>query len=243
MLNKKDLVIRTNKKTALILLVFTHISSHAKVRILYTAALVQNDFKTREKEYIKSLKILNKYGYNPYIVEAIQGKGPSFLDNYSDRVFYSKKHDFGIKSIKNKGINEAKTMLDALHYFNFDDNDIIIKITGRYFLENNSFLKFVEKNSQQDVIIKTIYNKSFRSRDNPDGIWPITGLFAMRCKYLKEMLINLDYEYMEKHFSYIEAEMFKFLSKNSKRIKITYSKDLNLVARVIGDGRPSLVRL
>ena len=94
--------------------------SLSQLRIVCTAALLQDKFEMRKNEYIKCFQILAMYGYkNPYIIEALKGKGPTFLDRYSSNVFYSKAHDFNVKDIRNKGINEARTLLDGFKHFNF----------------------------------------------------------------------------------------------------------------------------
>lgn len=200
-----------------------------ELKILYTAALLKNNYEERKKEYITCLDILSKYGFkNPYIVEAIQGTGPSFFDKYSTNVFYSKVHDFNVKDIANKGINEARTMLDAINHFNFNPNDMIMKITGRYYFVSDKFIKLVKQNPDVDIFVKVISN----------GTWAITGCFAIRAHYLKDMIENLDYVHMEKNNSYIEAEFASYLNKiiKTKNPKIKYVDMIDLAGLMIGNG-------
>ena len=100
-------------------------STKAEVRVILTAALTNNHFELRKNQYIKSLDILSSYDYqNPYIVEALKKTGPTFLDEYSTNVFYSTCNN---PSLKNHGVNEARSLLEALNYFEFADDDIILK--------------------------------------------------------------------------------------------------------------------
>jgi hypothetical protein len=120
---------------------------NAEMRIILTAALTDNCFEFRKNQYIESLSILAKYGYkNPYIVEAIRTPGPTFLDDYSTNVFYATCNN---PSIRNLGANEARTLLEALEYFQFADDDMILKLTGRYQLFSDRLIKIVEKNQHK----------------------------------------------------------------------------------------------
>lgn len=217
------------------------------LRIVSTAALINDDYSHRKSEYIDSILMLNKFGYEPYVIEAILTTGPSFLDDYCKNVFYSKNHDFSVTDIRNKGINEARTLIDGLNYFDFHSDDMIIKLTGRYLLKSDKFIKLVEDNPDVDVFIKYIYMKSQKSPTNTNGAWPITCCFAMRCCYMKDMLESLDYQKMEQDFSYLEHEVYKYLQRklqDESGIKIKLVPKLNLSARVIGDGhRHSILEL
>jgi hypothetical protein len=211
------------------------------LRIVSTAALISDDYSSRKSEYIESILRLNKFGYDPYIIEAILSTGPSFLDDYCQNVFYSKAHDFSVTDIRNKGINEARTLIDGLNYFDFHPDDMIIKLTGRYLLKSDQFIKQVENNPDIDVFIKYIHLDYIKSPTNEDGSWPITAIFAMRFCYMIEMLESLDYQKMEQNFSYLENEVYKYLERklqDGSGIRIKQVPILNLTARVIGDGRP-----
>ncbi len=209
------------------------------VRIVSTAALINDNYEQRKTEYIESLLLLNKFGYEPYIIEAILTTGPSFLDDYCRNVFYSKEHDFNVTDIRNKGINEARTLIDGLNHYGFDPDDMIIKLTGRYLLRSDQFIKLVEDNPDTDVFIKCLYFDIFKTPTNPDGTWPLTAMFAMRCSYMKEFIDGLDYKKMERDFSYLEKEVYEFLQRklqDGSGIKITQVPTLDLSARVIGGG-------
>lgn len=210
--------------------------SLSTLRIVCTAALIDDKFDMRKTEYIKCFKALANYGYtNPYIIEAIKGQGPTFLDNYSTNVFYSQAHDFTIKDIRNKGINEARTMLDGFNHFKFHPNDMLLKLTGRYHLKSDKFIQLIRKNPHVDIFVKLIHNKT----------WPITGCFAMRYRYFKDMLETLDYKHMEANFIYLEAKVMDYINKllETPSVKIMFVKKLDLSANIMGSGHYWLIKL
>ncbi len=114
------------------------------------------------------------HGYeNVYVVESLKKQGPTFLDDYSCNVFYSQANNPKLLP----GYNESVTLLDALYHFNFDPDDMIIKLTGRHHFISDEFLRYVEEHqSSVDAFFKV---------HNPRELFSVA--FAMRCKYLIEM--------------------------------------------------------
>ena len=117
-----------------------------------------------------------------YIVEALKKSGPTFLETYSNNVFYATVNN---QNLRNHGINEAKTLLEACEHFNFDPEDMVIKLTGRHRVTSDLLIKVVENNPGVDAFVKV----------NEDGNVFTVG-FAMKYKYLKEMFENIDYNYI-----------------------------------------------
>lgn len=188
-----------------------------ETRVLCTSALLEANYETRKNEYISSFKALEAMGSKPYLVEAIAQSGPTFLENYSDRVFYSRVNDHWLR---NKGVNEARSMLAAFEHFNFKDNDMILKLTGRYLFNSDSFLKLIENNCDVDAFIK---------KDEYGQVF--TGCFAMRCKYFKAMLRQLDLEKMERSMINIEREVANYIEKNS-HLTVMEVETVGITARI-----------
>jgi hypothetical protein len=188
---------------------------------LYTSALIPNKFEERKGEYIKCLEILKNYGYldKTYIVESGPYTPLSFFDEYSDHVFYANTND---TTFVNKGVNEAKASLAAFDYFQFNEEDMIVKLTGRYFFNNDRFLRFVASHPEVD---------GFASPHASFGI--TTGCFAMRAKYYKQMLQEMDWVEMEKNAKDIERITAKFLQKiASLGAKVIYLNKVDITANV-----------
>jgi hypothetical protein len=168
------------------------------IKIFCTAALTAYDYAPRMRQYMRSLETLINYGFEPYIVESCSPQSPTFLDNYSKHVLYTKSNN----PTHSKSGNEAHSMLIGLKHFNFDPEDMIIKLTGRYTLESDEFIRLVAKNLDADVII--------RAWNDSDAY---TGLFAMRAKYLMDFIYGLDIERMGKQPIAIEHAIGAYVTK------------------------------
>ena len=189
---------------------FAPFLSYNQTRLLLSAALADNHYEFRKNQYIDAFTALAKYGYKDlYIVEALTKSGPTFLDNYSHNVFYATCNNSGIK---NQGINESKTILEALDYYNFDPDDMIIKITGRHCFISDYFLKLVENNSTYDAFVKICHGLM---PSWADGMVP-TMCFAMKCKYLHEMYEQIDYTQMLEQDIPIEWIVADYISRKTQ---------------------------
>lgn len=185
------------------LLIGISITSFAAVRIVCTAALTEAYFEFRKQQYIHSFKVLKEFGYQDfYVIEAIKKNGPTFLEEYANNVFYATVNN---PLLRNNGINEAKTLLEGCAYFNFDPDDIIVKLTGRHALISDNLLKIVQHNLELDAVVRV----------NEDGNVFTLG-FAMRYKYLKEMLENINYEPLDRFMIPLEYRVGDYIKKKKK---------------------------
>lgn len=199
------------------------LTSLAEVRLVLSAALNDNYYEFRKQQYIETLGILSDFGYqNPYIVEAIKKQGPTFLDEYTKNVFYSSAN---IAGLKNYGINEARTMLEGLIYFDFDDEDMIIKMTGRYQPISDKFFKLVEQNPDIDAFVKV---------DQWGNVF--TLCFAMRYKHIITMYSDMNYNAMEQHMINVEHEVGNYIKKQKQQgtIKVMYIDRLDIGVNLLG---------
>jgi hypothetical protein len=217
----------TSKKLMIVFLISNIFNSlFADIKVVCSAALLNNQFEFRKQQYIKCFEILTQYGYpKPFAIEAFLKKGPSFLDDYCKDVFYAQSNNL---SLKNKGVNEGRTMLEGLKHFNFAPNDMVVKLTGRYFFSNDSFLRTVENNPDADAIVRQtiLWDK--------ENI--VTGCFALKNHYLIDFLEHLDFEKMERNMIDIEWEMKLYIQKiiREKNAKVIFVDLLHLSAHVWG---------
>lgn len=213
------------KKTAhlAIIFFFQSLAVNATIRVVCTAAITDKHAEFRKNQYVETFTLLAKYGYNnPYIVEALKKEGPTYLEEFSSNVFYATTND---PTFKNNGINEAATFLECLHHFNFDDEDMIIKFTGRHQLTSDFFLRLVEDNSDYDAFVKV----------NSNGDVYTLGM-AMKCKYYKEMLERLDFKkmgYTMRPFEYDVGDYIKW-KKRRGNFKVYYVEKLEMKAQLFG---------
>ena len=196
---------------------------HAKVRLLCSSALTSQHFEFHKAQYIKSFDILNQYGYRDfYIIEALAKKGPTFLDEYSNHVFYAQTNN---AHLRNKGINEAKTILEALLYYKCDNDDIIIKMTGRYHWLSNDFFTLVENHQDVDAIVKC---------DSTGQVHTLA--YAMRCKHFIAMFQQMNYEFMEAHMVNLEYEVAQYIKRKvaEGNFKVIICEKLHIEANLHG---------
>ena len=180
------------------------------IKFVCTAALIDQGYDSRKQEYTKGIEKIKQFGFMPYIVESCKS-GPSFLDLLSDKVWYAKTNDF---NLRNKGVNEVKSLLHFFEFNKFDDDDIIVKTTARYIFTDNSFLVYIINHPEYDAFVKDI-QKTTKHK----GMGIFTGCFALKYKYFIQFLQQLSLQTMEKDTLSLETEFVKYLDLN-KHIKI-----------------------
>jgi hypothetical protein len=175
----------------------------------------QND-EHRKKTYLDSIeKTLSFVPSNikPIIVEN-NGIRETFLDIFQCDIYYTENN---FNQQHHKGINELEDIKSVINKYNIEDEDIIIKITGRYHLINNTFLKLILDNQDFDAYIKffNVCTSTFCCDDS------VLGLYAMRCKYLKQF----NYDDFSKS---PETEFALFIRNNINVDKIYSVENLDL---------------
>ena len=216
--------------TMLLITALPALFSSPKVHVILTSAIIKNQFGLRMVEYTNSIEQLRKLGIEPWIIEATNIRS-SFFDKISDQVFYPQQHDDS--QTNNKGINETRSIRACLPYLDFDDDDIVIKMTGRYFLKDRHFIDTILRtNDQYDAW--GMYGKNFVSDEHL-----FTGCFAMRWKYYKRYICEMDLESEAIKVAALEKVSANFIEENGLRFHQMDS--LHLFARVFfgGDDQPT----
>jgi len=179
---------------------------------IFTTSLVENDFDLRQTEYEHSLNDFVTY-YNklcpeisskitPIIVENdLRNRASlpqSFLDHFPMNVFYTNSNSI---VTKNRGIKELTDIHKCIEHFNIQDDDFIIKMTGRYCLDimNSPFLQYLEEMIQNDLKTECIIRYgSYQRAPVPHKIDDcVTGLIGMKCEYVKQIPIPQETEFLE----------------------------------------------
>lgn len=209
----------------IIFALFSSLPVFCPVKVLYTAAIIKKHYEMRKKEFLHCLKTLQAFGYEPYIVESIC-QAPTFFDDYTKQILYTQTNN---AALRNKGVNEAISMAAGMK--NFDDNDMIVKISGRCYFTSDKFLRQIEQDPEADAFVKY----------DPHG-QVFTGCFALRAKYLKELLASIDYTLMEKqmiNFEKIVAQHIATIQKRGAKIRVI--SDVGLIAHYFGDGNTRVI--
>jgi hypothetical protein len=159
-----------------------------KFRFIFTASIISPE---REQLYVERItKTIQQLQHLPFTFYIVENNGQretelNFIQNAT--LLYTDTNTIHAFSDR-KGIKEFSDILFLSEKYMFDDDDIIIKLTGLYTINDSSFLDLVyDLESKYDAFIKwfNICTKEYAYDDC------ILGLFALRYKYLKE------FNYME----------------------------------------------
>ncbi len=163
------------------------------IYFIVTTSLIEYNFDKRKIQYkncINKLKQLTKNIPNhKIIIIENNGKRPTFLDEFNLEVFYTNNNTL---NTNNKGIKELQDILDCIENYNIKRKDFIVKITGRYLLDNDSqFINIIKSMDRK----KTYCVIKYGSYQNPSDIPVqdcISGLIGMKVKYLLKIELSED---------------------------------------------------
>lgn len=141
----------------------------------------------RKNTYISCIRQLSLFTQNNPNIKVIivenGGHQTTYLDEFKNNghiVVYTNNNQY---QCAHKGVNELLDIKQMLQIFNIQDDDIVVKLTGRYKLLNINFLNTVQENYNTHHAFVKFFNvctKEFMRNDC------VLGLFAIRCKYLKK---------------------------------------------------------
>lgn len=193
------------------------------IKFLITTALTyeghhkygNNDLiNKREHQYrlfIEKIKLIN---FDKYYCECVSPGPHTFLNEFIDNehLFYTKTHN---SSLKNIGVDEINGCLAGLNHFNFDDNDIIIKLTGRYILNS---LMLVNEIIEHEKNFDVFYHPFPNHHSGAGQVF--TGAFGMRKRYYQNYLEQVDRSKMEREMINVEQDMLNYLHTNKDKIRL-----------------------
>jgi len=165
------------------------------------------NYEIRERDYIDSFKSALKFKDlfdSITIIETISREKVDYLENSGINVYYSNFDN----SFVNKGLNEMFHIRDFIENNNIDDNDLVVKLSGRYIMENDNILSI---------------NSDFIAKYDGDIYDPInrgvhTFFFAFIKKSFVEFINSIDINVVNSIHISIEWVVKEFLLK--KNIKI-----------------------
>lgn len=144
------------------------------------------DTSERKERYLyaisETLKIIPPI-ICPIIVEN-NGERATYLDNFVHcgrpvKVFYTTNNSLPFKS---KGTNEILDIKEVIRLAKIDDDDMIIKLTGRYRMLGSQFLDDVIANyATHDAFVKFFGTCSLRYEEYDC----VLGLYALKARYYK----------------------------------------------------------
>lgn len=180
------------------------------IYFLIVACLLEDFFEKRKYQYIRAItQLINET--EPIVDKKIiiienNTNGPTFLDDFGYEVFYTKNNEINTKNI---GIKELKDILDCIKKYNIKDDDFIVKITGRYILENDSqFINIIKKNNLNEIHCIIKYGSYGDTKDDECDDC-VTGIIGMQTKYIKQIEIPSDNECIEWKWAKISLKINK----------------------------------
>ena len=182
----------------------------------------------RQKWYMKSISkalvFCKQLHIKPIIVEN-NGKRETYLDQFASScdIVYTENNSV---PTKNKAQNELLDIKGIIEKYNIQDDDMIIKLTGRYSLLNSDFFHLVSR-TNFDAYVKFFNVCSMEYCINDCAL----GLYAIKAKFLKEF----NYEFKKSP----EVEFATYVRQNVKNI--SEIKDLMLVYCLAENFREVLV--
>ena len=136
----------------------------------------------RRQRYIESITAAVNLAkdHSEIKVVVVENNGPraTYLDGLGCDVLYTNNNSV---VCPHKGVNELLDIKEVIRHYNICDDDFVVKLTGRYKLLDDSFLRKVKENmGRYDAFIK------FFNVCTLQYMWDdcVLGLFAIRCKYL-----------------------------------------------------------
>jgi len=150
------------------------------------------------------------------IIVENNGKRNTFLNDLECDVLYTENNKY---DLSHKGGNELLDIKDVINTYNIDDNDTIIKLTGRYKLINLDFINLVINNCDKtDAFVKFFNVCTQKYHENKDDC--VLGLFSLKCKYFK----NFNYKYKKSP----ECEFAIYIKETINNTKLQSVTNLTL---------------
>ena len=189
-----------------------------------------NNFEHRKKRYFdcinKILELLKNYSQIKPIIVENNGSMETYLNELNCDIVYTNNNKI---NCYHKGENELLDIKEVIDEYNINDEEYIIKLTGRYMPLNDNFINIIINNQHYDAFIKfyNVCTKSFNKNES------VLGYFCLKSKYLKK------FKYQCKESP--EVEFAKFIRNNIEINKIYEIKNLDLECCFADDLRKLIV--
>jgi len=158
----------------------------------------------RKQRYMQSIQAVLDLvqDIKPIIVEN-NGPRETYLNTFPCDVVYTTHNSV---NFPHKGVNELMDIKHVIQKYNIQEDDMIIKLTGRYRILHRDFIDTVKNHSNVDAFLKFFNVCTYEYMENDC----VLGLLAMRCKYWKE------FEYQCRHSA--EVEIARFVRKQVSNV-------------------------
>lgn len=158
----------------------------------------------------------------PIIVEN-NGLRHTYLNQFNCEIYYTNNNNM---NFIHKGVNELLDIKDIINHYKIQDDDVIIKLTGRYKVLDLSFINLVKTNSNiYDAFVK-FFNVCELKYMFDDCV---LGLFAIKCKYLKSFVYPLETSPEVEFAFHVRNNANKLMEVNNLNLECCFADDFRLL--------------
>lgn len=162
----------------------------------------RNDFYVRQLQYIQGFhklkSMIDKIKLKNYKIIIVEnnGKRQTYLDAFDCDVVYTNNN---YVKTANKGIKELMDVREVIQKYNIDEDDFIVKMTGRYILDEDSpFMNALSEMETKNYESICKYGKFMDFVNIPSNDEDCnTGLIGLKCKYVKQIEMPKEMECVE----------------------------------------------
>jgi len=184
-----------------------------------------NNRKDRYIDSIQNLLLLieNDLSIKPIIVEN-NGFRRTYLDDLNCDVLYTNNN---IYNFSHKGVNELLDIKEVIDKYKIQDDDIVIKLTGRYKVLDLTFINSIKNNCDiYDAFIKffNVCELKFMDYDC------VLGLFSIKCKYLKKFNYKCEKSPEVEFATYVKQNInINIMEVNNLNLECCFADDLRIL--------------
>ena len=181
----------------------------------------------RKERYIDSIKniltlLKNDLSIKSIIVEN-NGTRPTYLDNLQCDIVYTNNNKL---QFSHKGVNELLDIKEVINQYKIKDDDIIIKLTGRYKILDLMFINIVKNNIDiYDAFIKFFNVCTLKYMTNDC----VLGLFAIKSKYLKKFKYNCIKSPGCEFADFVRQNITKIMEINNLNLECCFADNLSIL--------------
>lgn len=195
-----------------------------KIIVTVSTAIIDDNITKEQRiaEYEECFNIIKGFGYEDFYIVETALSNSDFLEKHSKNVFYTNVNG----KYNNRGTNYVNAFKKFLNQNNFNDDDIIIHITGRYPLTDDSFFKNCLNLEKEKIgcFKKDAHNQFY------------LFLYGMRFKDLKGLLNSINVDFMERNMINLERLFSQYIPEDS----IMLLDELGIMGRQSNENNPHI---
>jgi hypothetical protein len=195
-----------------------------KIIITVSTAIIDDNITKEQRiaEYEECFNIIKGFGYEDFYIVETALSNSDFLEKHSKNVFYTNVNG----KYNNRGTNYVNAFKKFLNQNNFNYDDIIIHITGRYPLTDDSFFKNCLNLEKEKIgcFKKDAHNQFY------------LFLYGMRFKDLKGLLNSINVDFMERNMINLERLFSQYIPEDS----IMLLDELGIMGRQSNENNPHI---